>query len=173
MRYSGFMIERSFNEKAINGLYLSNQAARTILKELASMPRQDETLIETLEKKLSKSHSEITRREIVSLFKALDEYGAGEFVPGRRGHPSRFRWEVDSIRLASGDAVSSPRQSEQHLAPSFAAAESLLLITHRYQLRPDMVISLSLPADISQTEAYRLAQFVNSLPFNVTPASTQ
>lgn len=156
------MRENNFNEKAINGLYLSNSSARTILKELANMPRQDETLIETLEKKLSKTHSEITRREIVTLFKALDEYGAGEFVPGRRGHPSRFRWEVDSIRLS----VAGESGKATELTPSFAAVEApVVLITHRYQLRPDMVITLSLPSNISQTEANRLSQFINSLPF--------
>src|SRR5690348_13748672 len=92
-------MQRSYNDKAINALYLTNEVAKVVLEELASMPRQDETLIENFEHKLVRKHDDVTRRDIVTVFKQLEEYGAGEFIPGRRGHPSRFRWEVDSLKV--------------------------------------------------------------------------
>lgn len=147
-------MRKTYNEKALNGLYHSNSVARTLLKELAGMPRQDETLVDVLENKLIKEKKPVSRREMVLFFKHLEEYGVGEMIVGRKGHPSRFRWEVDSINVGNQDAgvpVASP------------AVQSL--ITHRYQLRPELAISFELPTDITVSEAYRLTQFLSSLPF--------
>lgn len=165
----------NFNERAVNALYVSNQAAKVVLKELASMPRQDETNIESIEKRLIRNHEEITRREIVTVFRKLDEYGAGEFIPGRRGHPSRFRWAVDSINVSTVDVSFtkndgiSPSGPPVNL-PAFAA-ESTVMIMHHYQLRKELLLSLQLPGDITSIEAHRLAQFIQSLPFDLGSGS--
>jgi hypothetical protein len=39
------------------------------------------------------------------------------------------------------------------------------LISHRYQLRPQSAVTINLPADLTKTEAERLAAFIQSLPF--------
>jgi hypothetical protein len=39
-------------------------------------------------------------------------------------------------------------------------------IEHEYTLRPDVKIALALPADLTRREAKRLADFINTLPFD-------
>lgn len=160
----------NFNERAVNALYVSNQSAKIVLKELASMPRQDETNIESIEKRLIRNHEEITRRDIVTVFRKLDEYGAGEFIPGRRGHPSRFRWAVDSINVSTVDVSFSKNDGVPSGPPinlPVFAGESTVMIIHHYQLRKELLLSLQLPGDITSVEAHRLAQFIQSLPFSI------
>jgi hypothetical protein len=153
----------NYNDKAINALFLTNTTAQNVLKELSTMPRQDETLIENFEQKMLRKHEDVSRRDIVSVFKRLEEYGAGEFIPGRRGHPSRFRWGVDSLKV--GDEKEEPAQQPVPAQENSRAYSSNIMLSHHYQLRPDLIISVTLPADISTNEAHRLGQFINSLPF--------
>jgi hypothetical protein len=39
-------------------------------------------------------------------------------------------------------------------------------LVHKYQLRPDLVVSLQLPANLTVTEASRLGEFVKTLSFD-------
>jgi hypothetical protein len=39
------------------------------------------------------------------------------------------------------------------------------LLEHRFRLRPDMVVPIELPADITAAEAERLSNFIHSIPF--------
>lgn len=154
---------KQVNEKAINGLYHSNKAYRAILNAVAGMPRQSETVLDTLENKLD---GDVTRRDITGFFKLLEEYGAGEFIEGRRGHPSRFRWSVDSINVTTMDVPHVPQiHVEQPVRYQEQPAHVPTLIAHRYQLRADLAIALQLPSDLTPTEAHRLSQFIQSLPF--------
>lgn len=155
------------NEKAINGLYNSNVYAKAIFHELANMPRQDETVLDAIENKLAKSGKSVPRREIVNFFKSLQDFGAGEMIVGRKGHASRFHWQVDSINLSSIDASFPKTPAPINTAPDpLTAGAPTVLISHRFQLRPDLVISIQLPSDITTNEAFRLGQFINSLPFD-------
>lgn len=38
--------------------------------------------------------------------------------------------------------------------------------THGFQLRPDLLVSFRLPADLTTPEAARLADFIKTLPFD-------
>lgn len=49
---------------------------------------------------------QLSRRDAVALARRLEEASCGEFVEGRRGHKSRFRWRYSCISLgkaASGE----------------------------------------------------------------------
>ena len=140
------------NQKALDALYHSHDAS-FILNELASMARQDETILDGLETRLTEK--DISRRGIVYLFKKLQEYGAGELIVGRKGHPSRFKWTVDSIGIH-------PIQDD---IPVPKAQNQSTLLAHTYPLRPGLVTTFELPSDITTIEARRLSQFIQSLPF--------
>lgn len=159
---------RAINEKGLNALYHADPTARGILEVLASMPKQNETIMDKLEDKLRKEGQQVDRRTLVTFFKRLEDFGAGEFLVGRKGHPSRFQWEVDSIQIATHD-VSFP--TTEHRTQSDVEfplpVGPTVLISHRYQLRPELIVSLQLPADLNITEAHRLSQFVLSLPFQI------
>jgi len=158
------------NEKALNGLYDSNPTARVILRELSTMARQDETNLDKLEDRLLGKGKEVDRRELVKIFKLLQHFNVGEFIPCRRGHPSRVRWGVNSVRIGAVD-VSLPETiaGKQALAavtaevPDFA--QPTVHISHRFQLRPDLSITLQLPSDLTPAEAQRLSTFVSALSF--------
>ena len=134
------------------------------------MPRQAQTELAKIEDLLMKNHKDVSRRDVVAIFRTMEEFGAGEFIPGRRGHPSRFRWDVDSINLIALEqpkplppSVPAPMQESKpidFLTPT-------VLINHRYQLRADLIISIQLPSDIITSEARRLNLFISSLPFNM------
>ena len=157
------------NEKAINGLYNSNPAAKIIFTELANMPRQDETVLDTLEHKLKRAGKPVPRAEIVKFFKLLQDFGAGELIVGRKGHSSRFRWQVDSINLSTIDVSFDKPETPKINGTSDILGTSgpTVLITHRFQLRADLVVEIKLPADLTTAEAGRLGQFINAIPFDV------
>lgn len=164
-------MNKNYNENAVNALYTSNKVASTILKELAAMPRQDETVIDTIENKLIKEKKAVPRRDIVTFFKRLKEFGVGELIVGRKGHPSRFKWEVNSINVGSQNGIGSKpdyRASAVLSADALPIGAPIVLIPHHYQLRPDLSINFHLPSDITTAEAHRLCQFISSLPFTTS-----
>ena len=77
------------NQKATDVFFQSSKDTQIVLNQLAVMPRQEETDIDEVERRLIRK---LSRRDIVAVFKALDEYGAGNFIEGCSNRPSRFRW---------------------------------------------------------------------------------
>lgn len=107
---------------------------------------------------------DLKRSEVIGAFRELEQAGCGTYVEGRHGWPSRFVWDVKSLH------VSAAAKGTQPLEPSPAEdavteADEAELIEHSFALRPELTISIELPADFSKTEAGRLAAFVQSLPF--------
>src|SRR5215469_14573825 len=156
------------NEKALNGMYESNGNFRTIFHELSNMPRQDETVIDALCAKLGKIGKTIPHADIVTFFRNLDEFGAGQYIVGRKGHPSRFRWGADSVTIGTpalpaaipAASIPSPYTDSNGTHDIPLGEAPTVLIRHKYHLRPHLVITLELPTDISTTEATRIGQFV-------------
>lgn len=106
------------------------------------------------------------RREVVDLFKQLDETSIGTFVIGRRGAQSRFEWavrltdvgyayagEIEEIEPASQDDLQDETILDEH-------------VEHEYRLRPNLKVILSLPSNLTKREAERLSSFIATLPFD-------
>jgi len=145
---------------------------------------------------LLQQHLTASRSDVVRLFKALDKAGAGEFKVGRKGGVSRFVWNyppAELIRAAFPSLGSAGTTEVASVSPSADAGrgtrnygvgalrqpepssetrqtDQTLLVPHTFQLRPDLVVLLELPIDLTQTEAQRLCSFMASLPFR--PEST-
>jgi hypothetical protein len=98
---------KSPNIEALRVLYQQNPVAKAFLDHAARRERdQSETKVDRILVRLKHDGSEFQRREIIDLFRKLQELGCGQFVEGRRGWPSRFVWssEMTSIgRAAIGD----------------------------------------------------------------------
>jgi hypothetical protein len=114
------------------------------------------------------------RGQVVAFFKRLEELGCGRFVVGRGGHPSRFAWKValaDVGRAAAGQEVEVTNISEEDVGGDAAVdedeSESGELLEHVYRLRPqaDGVVAFKLPADLTDFEAGKLADYIRTLPF--------
>jgi len=161
---------QEYNEKALICLYASSKPPKIILNEIAALPKQSETLVKTLDERL-KGNKEINPRGIVTFFKTLQEFGMGKFIPGRRGHSSRFRWEVDSRHIDSAARRDLDReQMGSHPIPVHQdeaqhGSHKIGMRSHKYYLRPDLQISVHLPTDMTTAEAGRLSQSISSLPY--------
>lgn len=113
--------------------------------------------------------------------------GCGELIVGRRGAPTRFRSIAGMNRLGDLMARGAPASAAVARGPRAGASRAgaapaperpwpptkppepdetrPALVTHRFQLRPDLVIQLHLPRDLTTREAERLGMFIDSLPF--------
>jgi hypothetical protein len=146
----------SYDESKVAALFHSNPYARMVLEELATMPKQHETVMNELAQQLAKRHrdspykftamqkkqvmrgnkvvrveeEEVAHRDLVNLFKkSLVDFGIGSYVDGRRGHPSRFIWEVDSMTIAAQESepqTGTPVINQQSPAAQYSPLEELM-----------------------------------------------
>jgi hypothetical protein len=168
--------EQQPNMGAVRELYSIDKTARALFDNLAKrVYNSREQSVDQLERCLEKDGVDVSRRDITHLLKELQRAGCGEYIVGRKGHPSRFRWYVETVdvgRRAAGIPSDighgSLNGDEDTLAETRADGDSPASsdeFMHRFQLRPDLLVSLRLPADLTTPEAARLADFIKTLPF--------
>jgi hypothetical protein len=111
------------------------------------------------------------RGALIEVFRKFEKIDLGKFIVGRRGHPSRFDWEVTPLsvgKIAVGEAskLTLPTEDEMDSAEGDDPASSPpALIRHSFRLRPDFTWEFQLPMNLTPTEAARLADFIKTLPF--------
>lgn len=97
----------------------------------------------------------LSRNGVLDRFRKLQAGGEGYLKLGRHGHPTRFYFRKGE-----------PQRPEPATAPAIeapAAAADAGLIDHRFDLRRNLAVTISLPHDLTEREAWRLARFVESL----------
>lgn len=103
------------------------------------------------------------RSQVIAAFRKLEEIGIGKYVEGRRGWKSRFEL-VDRVtvivKLLEVENIEDIDFDLLEIDEDEPLDES---IPHSFVLRPGLRIVLDLPADLTQREADRLAQFVGCL----------
>ncbi|MFN8860691.1 MAG: hypothetical protein ACK5ZR_10300 [Gemmatimonadaceae bacterium] len=165
-------VEAGVNREGLRALYGSGTAARAALDYFGRRQNNSyETKVERLQAALAAEGHDVSRGEIVELFRRLQELGCGVFVVGRKGWSSRFQWAVGLTelgRFAAGEKVAvEPISAEVYGgAPDADDADDADLREHRYWIRPDLELRLALPPDLTTTEAGRLADFIRTLPIN-------
>jgi hypothetical protein len=161
----------SANTTALKSLYSSAEVAKAVLDDFAIRQRnQRKTKLDQLLFRLASSG--VSRSEVIRVFRKLEELGYGEFVEGRRGHPSRFEWLFDLVtvgRAAAGSSqvieevrTSAEEEDEADALPVMPPGS----LSHKFQLRPDWQVDLILPIDFTTREALRLSDFIKTLPFD-------
>ena len=149
----------------LRDLYAQSAVARAFLDHAAQRERDwSETSVERTLTILNTQGSDVSRGEVVSLFKHLEELGCGQFIIGRRGKPSRIAWSASIVSV--GRAAVGEQQVVVELPPTEVATEAINgeLLTHTYHLRLASAVTFALPADLSPQEAARLAAFIKTLP---------
>ena len=144
-------------------LYGGNACVRAIVEHLAANGTAvgRETVVVELWKTLRGRAYTFARPEVIQAFKSLQHVGAGTFIVGRKQYPTRFHHSVDSATLAKA-----ARTEGEGIAAGVADPSSeTVVIDHRYVLRQDFHLTVRLPADLTKTEATRLAEFIRTLPF--------
>ncbi|MEX1027127.1 MAG: hypothetical protein WD049_03855 [Candidatus Paceibacterota bacterium] len=153
----------------------ATEPQRALMEQLAERRREPnggETAVEDLVE-LGEE-----RQAAVNFFKELEAAGAGKFLPGRRGHSTRIKWESSgAIEVAKtfinstmtpDEAERVMRQAKENTAVAEGGASATpheYLRTHSLHLRPDLIVSIELPIDLTKEEGKRLAKFVRSIPF--------
>lgn len=162
MFYRGKLV----NETRLKEVYEVSEVAKAFLDHMAARQRnQSETKVDRTLVILSGESIDFARGDIVGLFQHLQEAGCGQFIIGRRGWPSRFVWSVGSLaasRLASGEVQEVEDITTDEEGDGGSEREEFA--SHSFNLRPDLVVTMDLPADLSTKEAERLSLFVRSLP---------
>jgi len=135
---------------------------------------------------------DVGRYDLVAALRALEKVGAGELLVVGKGHRSRFVWgdkaaltaakpqqtagelEVQpakpkqatakagtppSTRKAAGSEVSSPVGAQR---PTTGANN---MLEHAFHVRPGVLATFRLPADLTHQEVERLCQLLQSIPF--------
>jgi hypothetical protein len=149
----------------IRALYKKDQVARSVFDYFARRTNDaTETKVDRILSILKKEGNDLSRGQIIEFFKVLETLGAGKFVTGRRGWPSRFVWDVGLVSLAK--IAGGESQELQNKAAASLADEEGETLSHIFHLRPDLQIKIELPADLTVSEASRLSDFVKSLPFD-------
>ena len=163
-------------KKKIQGYYADakNVDAKKLFDWAAKQRFSKESTAEQIEQ-----GAKVTHAFVIAAMKDLEELGFGKFVLGRRGSKSRMIWNVglgDLGRCAQGKYVdfNAPEPVESPLEEADLANTGVQEIQHLYQLRPDLRISIRLPADLTPVEAKRVADFIRSLSFEGSaPANGQ
>jgi hypothetical protein len=101
--------------------------------------------------------------------RAIEELELGEFLVGRKGWSSRFRWTAALIsvgQVASGESeeISVDDVEEGTEEDMELAAED---VTYEVPLRADSKARLTVPANITKIETIRLANFIRGLAVDV------
>jgi hypothetical protein len=115
--------------------------------------------------------------ELMELFRELYKIGVGWFAVGRRGKRTRFVWRYAPHQVIAL-IKSSPSETKIPIAPDEEQVEAAQeeveegvqaseeqTFEHIFRLRNYLSVTLQLPADLTKSEAARLARFVTSLPF--------
>src|ERR1700722_5734327 len=102
------MDEKSPNIDLLRQLYQQSPVAQAFLDHAAKRERdQSETKVDRILVLLRAEGHTFPRRDIIALFRKLQDQGCGQFVEGRRGWPSRFVWSagLTSVgRAAAGES---------------------------------------------------------------------
>jgi len=109
------MDTKSPNIDGLRQLYKQNPVAKAFFDHAARRERdQSETKVDRVLVRLKADGNEFHRREIIDLFRKLQEHGCGQFVEGRRGWPSRFVWSAEMTSI--GKAAAGGLQVIEHIS---------------------------------------------------------
>jgi len=156
------------NER-VRALYARDPAATSAFDSLRRYQRnRSETTVSVL-----KWQAGLDDEAVKNFFSELQNMGLGTYIPGRYDHPCRFRWilPVKVVAAVAVGASDEPLEVEASVSAAVAADGvgghgAAGVIRHSYSLRPDFVVTIVLPADLTAGEATRLADFTRTLPFS-------
>ena len=148
----------------VRRLYGGDEAAQALLDHLAGRERDRRvTPVDRLLVNVAREGTVLSRGELIRVLRLLEELGCGRFVPGRRGHKSRFEWEASLVSV--GQVAAGEAEEFEDAPEDTGINDEVDLIGHSFQLRRDLPVEIELPADLTASEADRLASFIKTIPF--------
>jgi hypothetical protein len=158
----------------VRAYYKVDPVAKLVFDQLGTFVKNmGTTKVDQLTWRLSSEQSAPDRWQIIKFFRKLEQLGCGWLIEGRRGKKTRFEWSaglVDVSHAAMGQDVKigpAPVLQDGDGEDTVGNAHQVSLAEHPYLLRKDLQVRLRLPEDLTQTEAGRLAAFIQTLPLGV------
>ena len=148
-------------------LYKDDSNFKSLFDDFAARAKsQRVTKVDQLQNRLREV--DLPRSVVISWFRKLETQNHGQFIEGRKGHPSRFVWSSDPIEVgkaAQGQAASVPpisaaaniERNETELPRAYKSR------AYKFPLRPSMDATIEIPTDLSEKEADRLSLFIRTL----------
>lgn len=150
---------------ALRALYGSSEAASGMFDHFASRERNwGSTTVDRIQDNVRAGGLDVSRGDVIAVFKELEKCGCGTFKVGRKGWASRFEWEVQMVGV--GKAAAGEIEEVEKVLEEDSGKEEEGLLKHTFRLRPEVPISLELPKDLTANEGERLAAFIRTLPFS-------
>jgi len=154
---------QSVNSKRLQQLYRDNAAARHVLDHFASRERNwSTTTVDRILANVLSDGAQVSRADVIFVFKELEVCGCGIFRTGRKGFLSRFEWTVGMVSV--GQAAAGEIDRVEAIAEEETGEEEGSMFQHAFRLRRDFTAKFELPADLTLAEATRLAEFIKTLP---------
>lgn len=158
------MVSDIENDDVVEGLRRLFQAGgihAKVFNWMGSYERSpSETSIERLANELSVS--EFEARDVA---RELEGVGCGRLLLGRKGNKTRMVWEYN-FRTMVAAAKGTSKKLQAADADEVRRPSGGAFIEHQFAMRPDYIVTLTLPADITAKEADRFATFIRSIPFS-------
>src|ERR1700747_3737824 len=142
----------SIESERLKNLYQENSVARLILDQAARRQRnQSETKVDRIIALLAAQGHDVSRGEVIESFRRLEDLGAGQFVSGRHGWPSRFVWSVGMVSV--GKAAAGEPQEIESISPENVEEEiGSVVLSHSFYLRADTLVTVDLLVDLTKGE---------------------
>ena len=153
------------NPEILVSVYEENEVVRAICAHMSQRSKnQNETTLHRMAYHLQQEGYDFKKSELIAAFRKLEEAECGRYVEGRHGWKSRFVWSIKSMLV---DDVANGVDSAEDIddIADEIECDNEEMIEHVYVLRPDLTVTIELPADLSQKEADRLSRFIDSLSF--------
>ena len=154
-------------------LYKSNETVRKLLDYFTNLTNNKiSSPVDTLLAVLTRNGHAVTRGQLIEALRGLADLKCGTFKIGRKGHQSRMLWSVEVVSLGKAAAGYSTAVNSIEgealdetvpLLNEVNASQDSMRLT--YPLRQNLTVAFSLPKNLTQKEANRLADFIKTLPF--------
>jgi hypothetical protein len=138
----------------------SNPVAKAVAEALLAKGSRDKGVVDVRQFAYRRMRG-TPFKEVVRAFQDYADSGAGRLKTGKDGNP-RMVWRGKVRELFDSEPnYATPVQIERHKkASSSSTMMSYLLL----EIRDEVIIKLTLPSDLSKSEAEKIARYIQAIP---------
>jgi hypothetical protein len=171
------------NLSSIRSIAKDSEESQTIFNSLAERKRTRKiTDLRQLQYKLLDEGAKLTKEDVMKTFKALEDAGVGSIIIGRKGKPTRFKWNYSIKRVAKAGVPTKLKKNEplkvsskkmnasefservKGIIPLALAENSFLaVISTTVKIRPNFSSKIELPLDLKKEDIDELTKILYSL----------
>ncbi|MEM8627376.1 MAG: hypothetical protein AAGF32_05500 [Pseudomonadota bacterium] len=148
----------------LKALYRENDDARAFIDSLGSR----KVGVRQTKVRVAADQCGLAHSQMLAVFRKLNALGIGKVKEGRNGHETRIKWRFHVVSIwevATGQTMQLRELDDPNKDVFNAGTE------HSYAVRPDFNCTITLPADITDVEAVRIAKWLKTIPLRARPGA--